>query len=153
MKSRAWSGSVGITAISCVSAAIVGGAPAAFADPSTPSDALCTMTYPTPDDFSVRASSEASAVSDHGSFDLTLRTDSQSQTGYEQKFSVTWANLDTGRSGQSDVTARVQGHDNVLSIPDVKTEPGRIALVLKTFNHGTGQNYTNGECSAEYVVR
>lgn len=112
------------------------------------------MKYPTPEgDFSTYATSEAFASSHNdGTFDLTLHTDANSDTGYDQQFRVVWANLDTGRSGGGDTSARVQGPDNVLSIPAVDTKPGRIALTLSVFNHGEGPNYTNGDCTLEYVA-
>ncbi|GAA5085829.1 hypothetical protein [Nocardia iowensis] len=154
MKSRTRSGLFGIAAISCL-AATAGAAPTVFAAPNTPSDKLCTITYPVPDgEFTVEASSDVFAVSgNNGSFDLTLHTDARSDIGYNQKFSVTWANIDTGRNGQADTSARVQGPENVLSIPGVQTEPGRIALVLAVANNDGGQNYTNGDCSVEYQAR
>ncbi|MFQ6395718.1 hypothetical protein ACLMAJ_19910 [Nocardia sp. KC 131] len=131
----------------------VGIAPTAFATPDAASDPLCTITYPTPDDFSVQASSDAFATSNSsGMLELKLHTDARSETGYEQKFSVTWANIDTGRNGQADTTAKVQGPDNILLIPAMATKPGRIALVLGVFNHGSDQNYTNGDCSVEFNV-
>lgn len=130
-----------------------GTAPAVSAAPGEPGDALCTMTYPTPDDFDVTASSSTfAAPAGPGRIDVTMLTDARSEADYEQRFSLTWANLDTGRNGQQQVTARVQGPENVLSIPGVITEPGRIAFVLAVSNHGSDQNYTSGDCSAEYSV-
>lgn len=128
--------------------------PAAVAAPDTADEHLCTIKYPTPEgDFSTYAASEAFASSHNdGTFDLTLHTDANSDTGYDQQFRVVWANLDTGRSGGGDTSARVQGPDNVLSIPAVNTKPGRIALTLSVFNHGEAQNYTNGDCTLEYVA-
>lgn len=131
----------------------VGGVPAVSAAPGDHGDALCKLTYPTPDDFSVTASSTTFAASaGPGAVDVTMLTDAHSDVGYEQTFRLTWANLDTGRNGQAQVTTRVLGPDNILSIPGVTTEPGRIALVLHASNHGSGENYTNGDCSAEYTV-
>lgn len=131
----------------------LGATPAVSAAPAEPGDSLCTMTYPTPDDFSVTASSATfAAAAGTGTVDITMLTDARSDVDYEQKFWLSWANLDTGRSGQDQVIARVQGPDNVLSIPGVATEPGRIAFVLGATNHGSDQNYTNGDCSAEYTV-
>ncbi|MFE7798013.1 hypothetical protein [Nocardia sp. NPDC057440] len=154
MKSRTYSGFLsGIAAISCISAVTVGYAPTALAAPNAPSDPLCTITYPTPDDFSVQATSDAFATSvTSGSMELKLHTDSRSQTGYDQKFAVTWANITTGRNGQADASAFVKGSDNTLSIPGTVTKAGRIALVLSVTNHGTGDNYTYGDCSVEYTV-
>jgi len=142
-----------IAAISFLGAAALVGAPAALAAPGSSSGKLCTITYPTPDDFSVQASSEVFVEPDNnGSITLTMHTDAKSETPYDQTFHVTWSNLDTGKNGQAETTARVQGSENVLTIPNVKTEPGRIPLVLGAANHGTGQNYTNGDCSVEYKV-
>lgn len=131
----------------------VGAAPAVSAAPAVPGDALCKFTYPTPDDFDVTASSATFATpTAPGTVDLTMLTDAASEVSYEQRFSVIWANLDTGRSGQEQVVEQVQGPDNVLTIPDVTTEPGRVLFVLHANNHGSDQNYTNGDCSAEYTV-
>ncbi|MFF2083624.1 hypothetical protein ACFVVM_07595 [Nocardia sp. NPDC058176] len=146
--------SICFTAIGAVSAAMVFTAPLAAAEPQASADKLCDFIYPTPDDFEVIANSTAIAVSNaDGAVHLELHTDANSETPYEQRFSVIWANLDTGRNGSEQVTATVQGPDNVLSIPRVVTEPGRIAFVLAAANHGSDQNYTNGDCSAEYTVR
>ncbi|WP_433192965.1 hypothetical protein ACQP1G_30105 [Nocardia sp. CA-107356] len=153
MNSLTYSRFSSIAAISCLGAAALLGAPAALAAPSSSPEKLCTITYPTPDDFSIEASSEVSVEADNnGSITLTMHTDAKSETPYDQTFRVTWSNLDTGKNGQAETTARVQGSDNVLTIPNVKTEPGRIPLVLAAANHGTGQNYTNGDCSVEYKV-
>ncbi|MEU0876111.1 hypothetical protein [Nocardia brasiliensis] len=65
---------------------------------------------------------------------------------------MVWANLHTGRNGGGDTSARLQGPGNVHSIPAVDTKPGRIALTLSIFNHGEAQNYTNGDCTIEYVA-
>ncbi|APE35125.1 hypothetical protein BOX37_15535 [Nocardia mangyaensis] len=89
----------------------------------------------------------------NGAVHLELHTDANSEVPYEQRFSVIGADLDTGRNGQEQVTAAVEGPDNVLSIPRVRTEPGRVAFVLAAANHGSDQNYTNGDCSVEYAVR
>lgn len=143
----------GIVAISCLGAAALVGAPGALAAPGSSSEKLCTITYPTPDDFSVEASSEVFVEpNNNGSITLTMRTDAKSEAPYDQRFLVVWSNLDTGKNGQAETTARVQGSDNVLTIPDVKTEPGRIPLVLSAANHGAEQNYTNGDCTVEYKV-
>ncbi|WP_157107277.1 hypothetical protein [Nocardia grenadensis] len=149
MTTRTFSTVLGLAAVFLAA----GGAPAVSADPGDPGDALCKITYPTPDDFGVTASSATfAAAAGPGAVDLTMLTDAQSDVDYEQKFWVIWANLDTGRSGHGEVIARVQGPDNVLSIPGVQTEPGRIAFTLHASNHGSDQNYTNGDCSAEYTV-
>ncbi|WP_051133059.1 hypothetical protein [Nocardia paucivorans] len=149
MTSRIRSIVLGIAAV-CLA---LGGAPAVSAAPNAPGDALCEFTYPTPDDFDVAASSATFAVAaGPGTVDLIMLTDAASQVSYQQTFAVTWANLDTGRNGQGEVAAEVQGSDNVLTIPGVRTEPGRIAFVLKATNHGSDQNYTYGDCSAEYSV-
>ncbi|MEV4123481.1 hypothetical protein [Nocardia sp. NPDC049707] len=140
-----------IVAISCLGAAALVGAPGAIAAPGSSSEKLCTITYPTPDDFSVTASSEVFVEpNNNGSITLTMHTDAKSETPYDQIFRVTWSNLDTGKNGQAETTARVQGSDNVLTIPDMKTEPGRVPLTLAAANHGSGQNYTNGDCTVEY---
>ncbi|WP_194813656.1 hypothetical protein [Nocardia sp. XZ_19_385] len=127
------------------------GAPAAFAAPNDPAAPVCTMSYPVPvEPFQTPASSEVFAISANGSIDLKLHTNAGTDFAYDQKFSVTWANLDTGRSGVGDTSAQVKGPDNTLTISGLETKPGRILLNLNVFNHGEGQNYTNGECSAEY---
>ena len=87
-----------------------------------------------------------------GAATFTMHTDAGTETSYEQKFNLIWANLDTGRNGGAEVVAKVHGPDNVLSIPAVRTEPGRIALVLQAFNHGNDENRSFGDCSAEYTV-
>ncbi|MEU0541318.1 hypothetical protein [Nocardia sp. NPDC005978] len=129
------------------------GAPAASAAPNDPGAAVCTMSYPVPvEPFQTPASSEVFATSGNGSVDLKLHTDAGTDFAYDQQFSVNWANLDTGRSGVANTSAQVKGPDNTLTISGVETKPGRILLNLNVFNHGEGQNYTNGECSAEYQV-
>ncbi|WP_225725419.1 MULTISPECIES: hypothetical protein [unclassified Nocardia] len=133
-----------------VIAMLTGGAATALAAPDGAPEKLCTITYPTPDDFSVQASSEVFVRQlGNGAIELTAHTDAKSNTPYDQKFHVTWSNLDTGRNGQSEVSAQVRGSDNVLTIPSLETEPGRIPLVLAIANHGSGQNYTNGDCTVE----
>lgn len=114
--------------------------------------ALCNIVYPNPHDFEMPVTSTTQADSTDGVVDFQLHTDSKSDLGYDQTFRVTWANLDTGRSGTETVTARVQGPDNTLTIPDVDTAPGPLALVLAVNNHGTDQNYTNGDCVTEYTA-
>lgn len=127
------------------------GAPAALSAPNDPGAAVCTMSYPVPvEPFQTPATSDVFATSANGSIDLKLHTDAGTDFAYDQQFSVNWANLDTGRSGVANTTAQVKGPDNILSITGVETKPGRILLNLNVFNHGEGQNYTNGECSAEY---
>ena len=156
MKSRMYSALLGVAAICCTAMATVASAPAAFADPSASTADLCTISYPTPDDAQLAASSVVSVEpGGAGSMNLTVKTDSQSDAGYDQNFTVNWSNLDTGRSGVADTTVRVQGADTVYSIPDAVTQPGRIALVLGAHNHGLGefdQYYTNGDCSVEYAA-
>ncbi|WP_159080662.1 hypothetical protein [Nocardia suismassiliense] len=153
MKSRTLSGLSVIAAISGITATMVG-VPAAVAAPPAPSDKLCTMSYPVPaGDFSTPASSDVFATSGNGSLDLQLQTNAGTDIAYEQKFSVVWANIDTGKSGVADTSALVKGPENVLSIPAFETKPGRLALTLSVFNHGEGQNYTNGECSVEYQAQ
>lgn len=138
-------------AIACITVAgLVAGPATAHA---APEETLCGFTYPTPDDFSVTAGSKVTATPGAaGVVDLRIYTDAASEAGYDQRFGVTWANLDTGRSGVAEENARVQGPETVLTIPGVTTEPGRIAFVLSASNHGSDQNYTYGDCSAEYVV-
>ncbi|MFD4368601.1 hypothetical protein [Rhodococcus sp. NPDC058521] len=94
--------------------------------------ALCSIEIP--------VTSTTQVDSADGVVDFQLHTDAKSDIGYDQTFRVTWANLDTGRSGSETVT-RVQEPDNTLTIPDVATSPGPLALVLGIADHGTDQNY------------
>ncbi|RJO75155.1 hypothetical protein D5S18_17465 [Nocardia panacis] len=143
-----------LATIALASAAVIGGGPVAMAGPVPGSEKVCTITYPTPDDFNVEASSDAYAVPHgDGTLDLILVTDSHSDVGYEQHFTVTWANIDTSRNGQADVTAQVRGSSTTLVVPGVATKPGKVAFVLGAHNHGSAQNYTNGDCSVTYTVR
>ncbi|WP_327150137.1 hypothetical protein [Nocardia sp. NBC_01329] len=149
MMKRIRSTVLGIAAV-CMA---VGGAPAVSAAPSDQGDALCEFTYPTPDDTTIGGSSATfAAPAGPGAATFTMLTDAGTETSYEQKFNLIWANLDTGRNGGAEVVAKVYGPDNVLSIPAVRTEPGRIALVLQAFNHGNDENRSFGDCSAEYTV-
>lgn len=152
MKSGTRSGLLRVAAIACL-AVTAAGAPAAFAAPNDPSAPICTMSYPVPvEPFQTPAASEVFATSSNGSVDLKVHTDAGTDFAYDQKFSVNWANLDTGRSGVADTSAQVKGPDNTLTVTGIPTKPGRILFNLGVFNHGEGQNYTNGECSAEYQV-
>ncbi|WP_433574814.1 hypothetical protein [Nocardia brasiliensis] len=86
---------------------------------------------------------------------MYIHTDARSDTEYEQRFSLAWSNLDTGRSGNAATTARVQGPDNEYVLRNTLTEAGRLALVLKSSNQGLAElshRSTNGDCSAEYSV-
>ncbi|PXX69328.1 hypothetical protein DFR70_1021017 [Nocardia tenerifensis] len=150
MKTGTRSGFVRIAAIACL-AVTAAGAPAAFAAPNDPSAKLCTMSYPVPEEpFTKPAATDVFAISSNGVIDFTVHTDAGSDNAYDQKFTVTWANIDTGKSGVADTSARVQGPDNTFTVTGVATKPGRIALHLGVFNHGEGQLYTNGECDVEY---
>ncbi|MEC3919194.1 hypothetical protein [Nocardia sp. CDC160] len=150
MNSRTYSRIATIVAISCSTGTLVG-VPGALASPDSKPEKLCTITYPTPDDFTITASTEVFVrPTGVGRFTLTAHTDAKSQTPYDQRFQVTWSNLDTGKNGQDETSAKVQGSDNVLTIPNLATGPGRIPLVLGIANHGSGPNYTNGDCQVEY---
>ncbi|WP_155980759.1 hypothetical protein [Nocardia sp. CNY236] len=154
-KSFGHKGLMGIIAISSLTAATLAAAPSVAAAPNPPGEELCTINYLTPDDFTVHASTKVFVTQDgDGSIDVIARTNAQSETPYSQQFSVVWSNLDTGLSGVDNVTAVVQGRRNILSIPDIPTEPGRIPLVLGVSNTGTNPNHvTSGDCGALYVVR
>ncbi|WP_153414401.1 hypothetical protein [Nocardia macrotermitis] len=139
--------------MSCVSAALTG-VPIAAATPGPAPQKLCTITYPTPDNFAITASTDVFVQpSGSGAFTLTARTDAKSLLPYDQRFHVTWSNLDTGKNGQAETSAKVHGPDNVLTIPNVTTKPGRIPLVLGISNHGSAKNYTNGDCNVEYKAQ
>ncbi|RDI62970.1 hypothetical protein [Nocardia pseudobrasiliensis] len=140
----------GLLSIAAVVGGVVGGG-VATADEAP--EKLCTITYPTPDDFSVQASTEVFVEQlGGGAVAFTAKTDAQSVQPYDQRFHVTWSNLDTGKNGQDETSAQVTGPNNVLTIPRVETKPGRIPLVLSIANHGSAQNYTNGDCQVEYKV-
>ncbi|MFE9575494.1 hypothetical protein ACFYO1_03850 [Nocardia sp. NPDC006044] len=150
MKSGIRSGLLRFAAITCLAVTAVG-APAAFAAPNDPSGPLCTMSYPVPvEPFQTPASSDVFATSAGGSVDLKVHTNAGTDVAYDQKFSVNWSNIDTGRSGVADTSAQVKGPDNTLTVTGIPTKPGRILFNLGVFNHGEGQNYTNGECTVEY---
>ncbi|MFD4439724.1 hypothetical protein ACFWPK_08075 [Nocardia sp. NPDC058519] len=145
-------GSIGMVAAACLAGAVVGVAPMAAAQPAPGPQPLCSMTYPTPDNFEVSGLSEVQVTrNSNGSLGLTLVTDANSEGGYDQTFTASWANIDTGRSGNGDTKTWVQGHRTVLSIPEVRTEPGRIAFVFGTSNQ-LGQSVTTGQCHAEYAA-
>ncbi|MEE3848808.1 hypothetical protein VZC37_00585 [Gordonia sp. LSe1-13] len=127
-------------------------APSAAAAPTT---TLCSFTYPNPNLPLIWAESTASAIpTAPGKVTLRLTTDSRSFIGYSQQFRVTWANLDTGFSGVANTTARVVGSETILSIPDVATASGRVALVLGAMSTGTlnPNSVSTEDCSAEYTV-
>lgn len=150
MKSATHSGLLRVTAIACL-AVTAAGAPAAFAAPNDPAAPICTMSYPVPvEPFQTPAYSDVFATSSNGSIDLKVHTNAGTDVAYNQKFTVNWANLDTGKSGVADTSAEVKGPDNTLTVTAVPTKPGRILLNLGVFNHGEGPNYTNGECGVEY---
>ncbi len=115
---------------------------------------LCSFTYANPNLFVIQASSTASATqigSDTVTF--TLKTNSMSLLGYQQTFRVTWANLVTGKNGGGDVRKRVVGSANTLTVPNLKTGKGRIALVLAAANTSSiGPGSTNGDCGKELRV-
>ncbi|MFD4462232.1 hypothetical protein [Nocardia sp. NPDC058480] len=142
-------GSIGAVAVACLAGAVVAVAPMAAAQPAK---SLCSMTYLTPDNPEVNGSSEVKVDrNSNGSLELTLITDANSKGGYDQSFTATWANIDTGRSGSGDAKTWVAGHRTLLSIPEVWTEPGRIAFVFGTSNEA-GQSVTSGQCMAEYAA-
>ncbi|MFD4356091.1 hypothetical protein ACFWPX_26320 [Nocardia sp. NPDC058518] len=146
-------GSIGAVAVASLAGAVVGVAPMAAAKPAPEAaKSLCSMTYLTPDNPEVNGSSEVKVDrNSNGSLELTLITDANSKGGYDQSFTATWANIDTGRSGSGDAKTWVAGHRTLLSIPEVWTEPGRIAFVFGTSNQ-TGQSVTSGQCMAEYAA-
>ncbi|MGW4770171.1 hypothetical protein ACWEO2_19250 [Nocardia sp. NPDC004278] len=156
MKSHMRSALFGIAAVGCTALATVGSAPAAFAVPAPGAVELCRFTFLTPDDAQRTASTVVSAEpGNSGILNLYVHTDAQSDTEYEQRFSFTWSNLDTGRSGNAETTTRVQGPDNEYLLRNTLTESGRLALVLRSSNRGLGElsnHSTNGDCSAEYTA-
>ena len=117
----------------------------------------CSITYPTPNLFALPTSATAS-ITQSGRGGIQVRLDSRplSIAGYQQKVTVTWANLRTGKSGSvfSDPT-RVGGLTSTVSVPRIATAPGRIALVIGATNTSSinPNAMTNGDCSTEYVVR
>ncbi|MFI6169215.1 hypothetical protein ACIBCN_20715 [Nocardia sp. NPDC051052] len=150
MKSGTRFGLLRVAAIACL-AVTAAGAPAAFAAPNDPSAPICTMSYPVPvEPFQTPAASDVFAISSNGTIDLKVHTNAGTDVAYDQKFTVNWANITTGKSGVADTSAQVKGPDNTLTVTGIPTKPGRILLNLGVFNHGEGQNYTNGECSVEY---
>ncbi|MFW0784309.1 hypothetical protein AAFP35_07275 [Gordonia sp. CPCC 206044] len=133
--------------------------PALVATPASAAPAatqLCSISYPNPNLMALYASSVATAESaGTGRVTLRLVTDAKSIIGYRQQFRVVWSNLDTGKSGVANTTARVAGSRTVLSLPPITTGTGRITAVLGTTNTGAlnPQAITNGDCVAEYPVR
>lgn len=147
----------GITAASFLAFAVLGSTPTASAAPNTPTSPLCPIRYPVPDDRQVTAVSEVSVgPGNPGAFLLTVHTDSKSAAGYDQRFSLSWNNLDTSESGKIQTGyIRVQGADNVLTLPEVETGPGKIFLELSAQNQGIGEysdKRTEGGCFTEYTV-
>ncbi|EOM75709.1 hypothetical protein DW322_04710 [Rhodococcus rhodnii] len=127
------------------------GTPVASAQ--TEATELCTIPYPNANVFEIPASSRVEvSPAGPGTIDVDIHTKANSLIGYDQRIGVVWANLDTGRSGVAETNARVRGFDTLLEIDGLTTEPGTIAFVFSASNHGWGDNYTYGDCSAEYTV-
>ena len=156
MKSRIRSVLLGVAAAGFAVSASVAGAPAAVAAPAPGAVELCRFTYPTPDPFQRTATTVIHAEpSDSGILNLHIHTDAQSDIEYDQRFSVNWANIDTGRSGVAENNRPVHGPDNEYLLRNTLTESGRLALVLSASNRGLGEldnHVTNGTCSAEHDV-
>lgn len=126
------------------------------AEAATTTD-LCTATYGNPNVIPLQLNAETAvtATSDgSGAVTLKASTDAKSILGYKQDISITWANLDTGKNGVESATKRVVGPDNEITLPDVATAPGRIALVVTVGNTGSlnPDAVTNGQCSGEITV-
>ena len=116
---------------------------------------LCSISYANPNVPFLKAASTASAIGQGGgALTVKLATDANDIAGYAQTLKVTWANLTTGLSGSSDdVTATVKGKRTVLTLPDLQTGSGKVALVVGVTNHGIiPQSPTNGDCSATVTV-
>lgn len=135
-----------------VAVAPAGAAPQAKPAPTT----LCSFQYANPNLGVVRGSSTASATQlGRGTVSLRLTTDAMSVLGYTQDVNVTWANLDTGKSGNASAKARVVGPSNEIPIPRVTTGKGRVTFVIGASNTSSinPQSMSNGDCSAELRVR
>lgn len=155
MKTR----SAGIAAATLGLAAIALPAVAAPAAATPTTTTVCTADYLNPNliGMPVQGSSTVSATPDGpGSVTLELTTDSKSIIGYEQDFTATWANLDTGSSGSAAIPRKkVVGADNVLTLPHVKTQAGQITFQFNIGNFSSVNELwgTNGQCGNEISVR
>lgn len=132
--------------------ALTGGATAHAA----PSYQLCTFTYLDPNNVDAPMRPYSAAwVTPTGEGRLTAELSSfpvYPEPGFNQRFSVTWANLDTGLSGSvSTEPVHVEGESTTLSIPDITTGAGRITFVFGASNDDGGLVWTNGDCSAEFT--
>lgn len=133
--------------------ALTGGAVAHAA----PSYQLCTFTYLDPSniDAPMRPYSAAWVTpTGEGHLDAELWSyPAYPEPGFNQRFSVTWANLDTGLSGSASTEpVHVDGERTILSIPDIATGAGRITFVFGAANDDGGLTTTNGDCSAEHTI-
>ena len=136
-----------------IGAAVLPAVAAAPANAATTTP-LCSFTYANPNLFAIQASAAASATRNAaGKVTFTLKTNSMSILGYQQALSVTWANLDTGRSGVGTVSKRVVGPETVLTVPEQNTAKGRVNVVINVDNRSSiGPGSTNGQCAKEFRV-
>ena len=129
-------------------------APAAAAPPDP--SAVCSFRYANPNLFAISAYANV-FVRPAGPGAIRVRLDSNplSIAGYTQRVTLTWANLDTGKSGSSASTpVRVSGLSSSITLPRAVTGRGKVTLVVGAANTGSinPRSNTNGDCSAEYVV-
>ncbi|GAB16880.1 hypothetical protein GOEFS_016_00060 [Gordonia effusa NBRC 100432] len=129
----------------------------AAAPASAATTVLCSMNYSNPNIIGglVQGTTTVSVTPDGaGSITLTVKTDSRSAIGYNQYFSGSWANLDTGKSGEVGYsTRRVVGSDNIVTIPHVTTLPGRVTFQVGVSNSSTVSTVgSTGQCGKEIVV-
>lgn len=142
--------------VAALSAPLAAGIAPANAAPTQPSG-QCSFTYPNPNLFALSTLATAS-VTQTGRDTIRVRVVSRpySIAGYQQKVSVTWANLRTGRSGSTfSAPTRVGGLESTVTVPRIRTGSGRITLVVGATNTSSinPNATTNGDCGTEVVVR
>ncbi|WP_187589890.1 hypothetical protein [Gordonia sp. OPL2] len=121
---------------------------------STP---LCSITYPDPmhptrAEFSMVNVESAGA----GATTFAFHTVSDALVAYKQQASVTWANLDTGRTGggwDSNAVAEIDRGRTTITLPTQQVGSGRITVVAAVSNTAANGWTSNLDCTAEYTAQ
>jgi hypothetical protein len=118
---------------------------------------LCSITYPDPmhptrAEYSMVSVESAGA----GATTFAFHTVSKALVPYKQQASVTWANLDTGRTGggwDSNTVADIDRGRTTITLPAQHVGSGRITVVAAVSNTAANGWTSNLDCTAEYTAQ
>lgn len=135
---------------------IVAGSAVGVGEAAAAPTSSCSFTFLNPNLNVVRGYANA-FVADSGPTHARVSVIANPQTvlGYTQQMTVTWANLDTGKSGSAATQpTRVVGQDATLTTGPIATGKGRVHVVVGLSNTSSlnPRSSTNGDCSLEHRV-